>query len=251
MVAIAGIAGGLIRTDDGLIIPKIQDLTITRTPQTTELFTRPTCGVGLASTHAEIETQVTWQLDLTGPAFDGSILSQFLDQKFTASQSVTVPTLVCGTLDQGSTDVTVTGLGVDQEVKAAFEQTYDQDYLTQVTAAPAAVNEFQVTANTVVFNAQTTAKAYRITYESDQTLNNFLGGPGPLAAYGAREFFGAIQGLEPGDNPWIVWAPSATPTGARSLGTANDTIDSSYKLAVPTTLSWNFPLLFWQAPFPS
>lgn len=246
MVAISGAAGGLIRTPTELIIPKLQDFTLNRSPQTTELFTRPTCGNGQASTHSEVINQLTWQADLSGPAFDGTILSLFMDQKVSASASITVPTLVCGTLATAATDVTVTGLTVDQPVRVAFESTYEQETLTQVTTAPASSSEYQITANTVVFFAQTEDKAYRITYTSAETVSRFIGGPAQISEYGAIELIFSVQGLEPGSEPWVGWAPSCTRTGDSAFGTANDTIDTSYKLATPTELGWNTPVLWFQ-----
>ena len=248
MVAILGASGTLIRTQSELILPKIQDFTLNRNPQTTELFTRPTCGIGLASTHAEIETQVTWQLDLTGPAFDGTILSLFMDQRPTLNTAVVVPTLVCTTVTNAANTVTITGLTADQPVRAAYETTYNQQQLTQVTVPPAAANEYQVTADTVTFFAPAAGddKAARITYTSSETISKFIGGPAALSAYGAREFIFSVQGLEGGDDPWIGWSQQGTPTGNRSFGTANDTIDSSFKLATPS--GWNSPILFFQKP---
>ena len=246
MTAIAGAAGGLIRTETELLIPKLQNFTLNRNPDTTELFTRPTCGIGLAQTHAEIETQVTWQADLTGPAFDGTILSVFLDQRPTLNTEVVVPTLVCGPLPVGTSTVDITGLAIDQPVRAAFETTYNQEQLTQVTAAPAAADEYQVTANTVTFGTQTADKAYRITYTSAETIPKFIGGPAALNPYGSRELIVSVQGLEGGDDPWIGWSKAALPTGNRAFGTANETIDSSYKLTTPA--DWNSPLLFFQKP---
>ncbi|MEM9263947.1 MAG: hypothetical protein AAGA46_00310 [Cyanobacteria bacterium P01_F01_bin.13] len=246
MVAISGAGGGLIRTEAELIIPKLQDFTLNRSPSTTELFRRPTCGNGLAATHAEIENQVTWQADLTGPAFDGTILSLFMDQRPTLNTAVVVPTLICTTVTSAANTVTVTGLTIDQPVRAAYESTYNQEQLVQVTGVPAAANEYQVTANTVTFFAPAAGddKAARITYTSSETIAKFIGGPAALNPYGARELIFSVQGLEGGDLPWIGWAQSATPTGDRSLGTANDTIDSSYKLATPS--NWNTPILWFQ-----
>ena len=251
MVAISGAAGGLIRTQTELLLPKIQDFTLNRSPQTTELFTRPTCSNGQASTHAEVTNQLTWQADLTGPAFDGTILSLFMDQRISSAATITVPTLVCGTLAAAATSVTVTGLTVNQPVRIAFESTYDQETLTQVNAAPASVSEYQITADTVTFFAQTEAKAYRITYTSDQTINRFIGGTAPLSSFAAVELIFSVQGLEPGNDPWIGWAPACTRTGDSSFGTASDTIDTSYKLAVPAELGWNSPILWFQAPYGS
>ncbi len=248
MVAIAGAAGMIVRntslTAPNLTLPKIQDVTITRTPATTELFTRSTCSVGQASTHAEIENTVTWQLDYVSPAFDGVILSAFMDQGITTTATnITIPTAVCIALSANT--ATVTGLTVDQPVQLSQEETYNQIQFVQTTSAPAAVNEFQVTANTITFEATVTTGNYVATYESSQSLNFFIGGPAALAPYGSREFLGAIQGLAGTSETYVFWAPAGLPTGARSLATANDTIDSSFKLS--TISGWNLPILFWRA----
>jgi len=258
MPEISGVLAPVIRFpgQNKLRLGRASNFTFERAPETTELRRRPDCSPGLNTTSAEVETAVTWTISYDSPAFDGVVLSEFLDQEITITPTnIAVPTLICSALDTASTPgglMTVTGLTANQVAQASLATDYDQEQLIQVTAAPAAANEFQVVANGVQFFAAQVdvAKSARFVFESTQALNEFIGGPAALAPWGSREFLGVVAGLDGGD-PWWTWWANCSPTGTRSFGTGDDEISNSYKASIPSAKGWNSPFLAWRAPFSS
>ena len=254
-----GILSPITRFTSGTInkvkLNRASTFSIARNVETLETSRAPDCSIGPAFDSAVVEQRVTYELSYVSPAFDEASISEFFDQQITEGNTTAIglPTFVCQTLTTANAPggtLPYAALTLNETIQVNVNTQYTQEMLTQVTAAPAAANEFQVTAGNVVFDASQVdaGKTASISRTADQTPLKYIGGPAPAAPYGAREFYGVIQGLA-GDDPWHIWFPSALPTGNRSLDTGADSTTFTYRASTPSGFS--FPYLAWQLPFSS
>lgn len=238
-----------------LKLDRALNFTITITPETIETQRRPDCAVGVATTSATITQSTTHTLSYDSPAVDELTISEFFDQQITENNTtaIALPQMGCiavTTANAPGGSITYTGLTANETVQVNLSTNFTQETLVQVAAAPAAANEFQVSANAVVLDASQVdqGKTATITRTADQTPTKYIGGNAPVNPYGTKEFYGVVQGLG-SDDPWHIWYPSCTnSSGARTFGTADTTSTTEYTAGVATSQGFSFPYICWQLP---
>ena len=146
-----------------------------------------------------------------------------------------------------SNTATVSGLTVDQNVIVNVTTEGSQQFLSQIASAgtPAA-DEYDVTADTITFNASQFTDGTQVTgvYFETVSAGKLIGGNSTSTAYGNISFYGELLNTEY-TNPvrfYIKQMSINTGFDLGLLGQAGDDIEVPVTLTTPT--GWNRPYAF-------
>ncbi|MEO1523664.1 MAG: hypothetical protein AAFU78_23195, partial [Cyanobacteria bacterium J06633_2] len=163
-------------------------------------------------------------------------MSILLNTQFEAASSEPIPIPFQTTISSDA--ATVTGLTEDQNVMVSVTTEGKQQFLTQIAAAgvPAA-GEYEVTANTITFNASEFADGTQITgvYLSTVSTGTVIGGQTTSSSYGNIAFYGKLLNTEFTGNPSIYIPQFSIDTAfdLSLLGAAGDDVEVPITLTTP------------------
>lgn len=185
-----------------------------------------------------------WTLKITQESIDELDLQFVLDQREATASSIVLPGSTTKVVVPSSSpyEVTVTGLTVDQEVKATVVSDTDPKYLEQVASAGSpATGQFEVTANKIAFHADQAGKTVAIYYLETLTSQLVIGGNTAIASYGVCSFKGIIKGTRTTKHFYL---PRISYLGDFELQVGDKSeIGMEFKMLTPA--DWNAPYASW------
>ncbi|MFB2832984.1 hypothetical protein [Floridanema evergladense] len=181
----------------------------------------------------------TYTLKLTTQSVNKLDLSHILDVKMATSTSVNFPVSMQTTVPATPFEVVVSGLTADQNVQVFLVDDTNPKFLEQVTTAPAAAGEYQITAGKIVFNSTEAGKTVIYRYVKAFTSVETLGVEN-ATSYGYFEYSGIIEGPRMPSKS-ILHLGKIKLKGSFELAVADDvpSLELEYSIATPT--GWNLP----------
>jgi len=186
----------------------------------------------------------TTTLNLTQESLDKLDLSMVLDQKEATVASIAVPTITKVLVPATPFEVTIAALTLNQDVVATILSDTAPVYLKRVAIAPAAADEFQVTAGKLIFHSGAVGASVAVWYTKTETALPMIGGTNPDSSYGEMSFSGILKGTRMRKR---IFIPRITRTGDKTLGVSGsvEAAELSYKCLAPA--GWSKPYAIWDA----
>jgi hypothetical protein len=187
----------------------------------------------------------TTTLTVSQESLDELDLQMLLDQREQTTPTIALPTIVKVTVPSVTPfEVAIAGLTANQDVVATVLSDTNPIYLKRVTAAPAAIGEFQVTAGKLVFHSGAAGLSVVVWSTKTETALLVIGGTNPDTSYGEMSFSGILKGTRQRKRLYI---PRIVRTGDKKLGVSSkvETAEMQYKCLTPS--GWSKPYVMWDA----
>ena len=216
-MAIEGLRRGAVFSDtsDVIFAPRFDTFSLSSDLDVTDVNGFSFDGDGRLQIVDTTKGVETYSLTLSNASFDSQDWSRLLEQKI-SSTTFTAPTTLEDVVPATPFQVTVTGLTVDQPVQIIFDNdTENAEQGTQVTVAPAAAGEYQVTANTITFFSADESRRVSGVYKESQTGKKSIGADTSQSQITGMEFYGIITSPRRLSG-WEMYCPSIVRTGGIS-----------------------------------
>lgn len=162
------------------------------------------------------------------------------------SAAITVPNITGATIPSATPyEVTIAGITTDSQVDVTIVRDVapGKEPMKRVTAAPAAIDEFQVSAGKLTFHS--TAAGLRILIYTRQELTDLktIGGTHPFERFENIEVFGKICTTRTASRK--IWFPRCTSNTGLGFDPTGDAFTRELRALIPAELSFNHPFIVW------
>jgi len=237
------------KTNDELTPLRPNVFSIAQEITTETILAYPDSGVNTLQTLETITTETTYTLNVETGSFQDATFPLIFNQRASTQSNVVTLVQKVVTVPSGSPyTVTESGLTVDQDVTAVLLSTSSPGdvYLDQSPSVDTPdPGEFEVTANTLTFNAAQAGASVSIAYEKTESSLSIIGGPAPLDPFiDGLEFFGKAK-VKASTSVWNFWTRNLSKSEGIEFGTDVDNLPLSFSMG--TYSGWNTPFMLWKS----
>jgi hypothetical protein len=235
------------RDSDGLHPLFLAGFSLAETLETVDAEGYPVNDISPLQILDTVTTKSTWELTANIQAADKLDINEWVfGQKEGTISSIAVPVTGSGIVTSGV--ITVTGLTVDQvvDVTVLSDTSPGKTVLTQIASAgtPSA-GEYEVTSNTITFNAAQEGLAVSYYYLKTETSLQSIGGTNTLNPVEEFEMMGKFNTTR--TQTINIWLPKCKFSSGTTFAVGGDSFERTMKVLVPTGLGWKVPYLKWES----
>jgi hypothetical protein len=208
----------------------------------------PECDIAPLQVADETTKQQEYQITANIQSLDELDIDEWVFGQKSATQSnITVPKITCVTVPLVSPyTATVTGLTVDQAIEATIltANAPGKVYLTQIASAGSPTDgQFDVTADTITFNAAQAGKTVAIWYFEEEASITAIGGTAGFVEVGTFEMVGRLTTTR--TNTQFLWMPRVRYNGGFTLDGSADNAERTMTALIDPDRGFTLPYLKW------
>lgn len=238
-MAIQGILRHALNTTTRMWTPILETWQLNSNLNVEDILGYPTCGDGIRQVVDTVINEEVFTLQVNIRSIDKLSLGLLLDSTLATSTNFTIPRTICNSIPSGGGTVTVTGLTLDQQVQVTTQSATDpKQLLQQASGTGAAPGRFEVSANTITFDAAEGGESIVIRY-LETIASGETYGLSDGQQIGEVAFAGEILGTRFDQNPRIYF-PRCVRTSGIGIGQGQSS-QQQYRLNLPNT-GYRIPL---------
>jgi hypothetical protein len=246
-ITVSGFGSFVFRdtTNDEVTAMRPNAFTLSRDVTSEDILFYPNSGVNTLQTLTTITTETSWTLSVESGWFSDQMIPFLFDQRAEAATTRTLLKSQVSTIPATPHEVTITGLTADQDTVhcTLIDNSNGDTYMTRVATATGAgaTGEFDVSADTITFDASDEGKSVLITYEIAESVAGY-GGAATASPLGTIEFAGKFKASNSATT-YGIWLPSITLAAGLEFGSGVDNL--TYEFSVGTPANYNSPFYIY------
>lgn len=234
--------------DAGYFVPMLASaFSATEELQSEDATGYPLDDCGILQTTDTVVRQSTVTVTVGAQSIDDMEMASLLfGQKWQDAATITVPKITSATVPSATPyEITVDGLTVNSPIDVTIIRDIapGKEPMKKVTAAPAAADEFQVTAGKVTFAAAAAGLKIMVYTRSELTDKKVIGGATPYERFENVELFGKICTTR--SAPKNIWFPRCTSNTGLTFDPTSDAFTREFRALIPTDLGFARPFILW------